>query len=319
MSGKHIELFLVDGEPGGIMTANVSGWTGHILSGPRTALTRILARDEAHRNGVYLLLGDDPDAIENIACYIGRTEDFSARFRQHDRQKDWWDRAVLISSRDDSFNEGHWGYLEARLVEIASTAKRCSLPDNAQTPQPRKLSEAQQSDAEAFLDQVRGVLPESSVSASYAAPRRSLKSNLFPRTLTPPSSRSLSPSGTFMPKPASSGTSSSCWKVPASSGNGPTRGVLRAPVTSTNPTAHDTPSLLMTGASPSMVSPALSHETSLSPNHPLPGLSPPVDLATVVPPGSGQAAPTVTGRTATCPPFPPPQMKLSNPDESVLP
>lgn len=164
MSGKHIELFLVDGEPGGITTANVSGWTGHILSGPRTALTRILARDEAHRNGVYLLLGDDPDAIENIACYIGRTEDFSARFRQHDRQKDWWDRAVLISSRDDSFNEGHWGYLEARLVEIANTAKRCSLPDNAQAPQPRKLSEAQQSDAEAFLDQVRGVLPVLGVS-----------------------------------------------------------------------------------------------------------------------------------------------------------
>ena len=159
MSGKHIELFLVDGEPGGITTANVSGWTGHILSGPRTALTRLLAREETHRNGVYLLLGDDPDAIENVACYIGRTEDFSTRFRQHDRKKDWWDRAVLVSSRDDSFNEGHWGYLEARLVEVAATAKRCTLSDNAQTPQPRKLSEAQQSDAEAFLDQVRGVLP----------------------------------------------------------------------------------------------------------------------------------------------------------------
>ena len=164
MSGKHIELFLVDGEPGGITTANISGWTGDILVCPRSALTRLFDREEAHRNGVYLLLGDDPDAIENIACYIGRTEDFSARFRQHDRQKDWWDRAVLISSRDDSFNEGHWGYLEARLVEIASTAKRCSLPDNAQTPQPRKLSEAQQSDAEAFLHQVRGVLPVLGVS-----------------------------------------------------------------------------------------------------------------------------------------------------------
>ena len=158
MRGKHIELFLVDGEPGGITTANVSGWTGHILSGPRTALTRLLAREEAHRNGVYLLLGDDPDALENIACYIGRTEDFSARFRQHDRQKDWWNRAILVSSRDDSFNEGHWGYLEARLVEIANITKRCSLPDNTQTPQPRKLSEAQQSDAEVFLEQIRGIL-----------------------------------------------------------------------------------------------------------------------------------------------------------------
>ena len=159
MSGKHIELFLVYGEPGGIMTANVSGWTGHILSGPRTALTRILARDEAHRNGIYLLLGDDPGAIESVACYIGKTEDFSARFRQHDRQKDWWDRAILVSSRDDSFNEGHWGYLEARLVEIATTTKRCTLRDNVQTPQPRKLSEAQQSDAEAFLEQIRSILP----------------------------------------------------------------------------------------------------------------------------------------------------------------
>lgn len=164
MSGKHIELFLVDGEQGGITTANVSGWTGHILSGPRTALTRLLSREEAHRNGVYLLLGDNPDAIENVACYIGRTEDFSARFRQHDRKKDWWNRAVLVSSRDDSFNEGHWGYLESRLVEIAATAKRCSLPDNAQTPQTRKLSEAQQSDAETFLHQVRVVLPVLGVS-----------------------------------------------------------------------------------------------------------------------------------------------------------
>ena len=159
MSGKHIELFLVDGEPGGITTADITGWAAHILSGPRSTLSRLLKREDAQRNGVYLLLGDDPDAIENIACYIGRTEDFSARFRQHDRQKDWWDRAVLISSRDDSFNEGHWGYLEARLVEIANTAKRCSLPDNTQTPQPRKLSEAQQSDAEVFLEQIRGVLP----------------------------------------------------------------------------------------------------------------------------------------------------------------
>ena len=159
MRGKHIELFLVDGEPGGITTANISGWTGHILAGPRTALTHILKRAEAHSNGVYLLLGDDPDAIENVACYIGRTENFLQRFRQHDQVKEWWDRAVLVSSREDSFNEGHWGYLEARLVDIATSAKRCTLKDQIQTPKPRKLSEAQQSDAEEFLDQIQMVLP----------------------------------------------------------------------------------------------------------------------------------------------------------------
>ena len=158
MSGKHIELFLVDGEPGGITTAGITGWAGRILSGPRTALSRLLAREEAHSNGVYLLLGEDPDAIESVRCYIGRTEDFSARFLDHNREKEWWDRAFLISSLDDSFNEGHWGYLESRLLQIATTTKRCTLRDNVQKPQPRKLSEAQQSDAEAFLEQIRGVL-----------------------------------------------------------------------------------------------------------------------------------------------------------------
>ena len=159
MSGKHIDLFLVDGEPGGITTAGIIGWTGQILNGPRSALTRLLDRKEAHRNGVYLLLGDDPDAIESVRCYIGKTEDFSARFLDHNREKEWWDRAFLISSLDDSFNEGHWGYLESRLLQIATTTKRCTLRDNVQNPQPRKLSEAQQSDAEAFLEQIRGVLP----------------------------------------------------------------------------------------------------------------------------------------------------------------
>ena len=159
MAGKHIDLFLVDGESGGITTAGIIGWTGQILNGPRSALTRLLDREEAHRNGVYFLLGDDPDAIESVRCYVGKTEDFSARFLDHNRKKEWWNRVILVSSLDDSFNEGHWGYLESRLLEIATTTKRCTLRDNVQAPQRRKLSEAQKSDAEAFLEQVRSILP----------------------------------------------------------------------------------------------------------------------------------------------------------------
>lgn len=28
MTGKHIEIFLVEGVPGGITTAEIAGWTG---------------------------------------------------------------------------------------------------------------------------------------------------------------------------------------------------------------------------------------------------------------------------------------------------
>ena len=49
-------------------------------------------------------------------------------------KKPQWEKVVIIASLQRSFNEGHWGYLEARLVEIAKNAERCSMPDNKQTP-----------------------------------------------------------------------------------------------------------------------------------------------------------------------------------------
>jgi len=164
MTGKHIEVFLVEGVPGGITTAEIAGWTGHVLAGPRADLGDILKRPEAKRNGAYLLLGDDEEALGGVRCYIGRTEDFNNRFRDHSAKKEFWDRVVLITCKDDSFTEGHWGYLEWRLVELARQAARVTLA-NGNDPRGRKLSEAQQSDMEAFLAQLQIVLPVLGVNA----------------------------------------------------------------------------------------------------------------------------------------------------------
>ena len=169
--GQHIELFLVDGTAGGITTAEIIGWTGHVLAWPRPDLADVLKRPEAARNGVYLLLGESEDAVGGVRCYIGKTENFAARFSQHDRQKDFWNRAVLVTSKDDSFNEGHWGYLEARLIELATAAKRVSL-DNQVSPQVKRLSEAQASDMESFVDRLQTVLPVLGVNAIRTRPVR---------------------------------------------------------------------------------------------------------------------------------------------------
>ncbi len=171
MTGKHIELFLVDGEPGGITTAEIAGWTGHVLTGPRKDIGEILRRPEAQRNGAYLLLGDDEEAVGGVTCYIGRTENFINRFRDHKAKKDFWERVVLITAKDDAFNEGHWGYLEARLVEKATRAQRVGLV-NTQTPQGRRLSEAQVSDMEAFLDHLQIILPVLGINALRQVPSR---------------------------------------------------------------------------------------------------------------------------------------------------
>lgn len=184
--GKHIELFLVEGVPGGITTAEIAGWTGHVLTGPRSELADLLARPEAKRNGAYLLLGEDSEAIGGVRCYIGRTENLERRFADHERGKRFWDRAVLMSAKDHAFTEGHWGYLEARLVELASQAQRVSL-ENGNTPQGRRLSEAQASDMEAFIEHLQIVLPVLRINAirtrlAVASPEGADVSPLF--TLT---------------------------------------------------------------------------------------------------------------------------------------
>lgn len=158
MIGKHIELFLVDGTPGGLTTAEIIGWTGHVVRGERVQLGDFLKREESSRNGVYILLGDDDTAPTGTRAYIGRSENIAQRLRNHAGSKEFWDRFVTITTKDDTFTEGHWGYLEARLVAIAKEADRATLT-NDNSPQARKLSEAQSSDMEAFTLQLQIILP----------------------------------------------------------------------------------------------------------------------------------------------------------------
>lgn len=61
MSATTLELFFIDGKPDGMLTAEVFGWTGHVLVAPRTKLPDALKRKESSYTGVYILLGDQND------------------------------------------------------------------------------------------------------------------------------------------------------------------------------------------------------------------------------------------------------------------
>lgn len=63
MNGKQIRVYLVDGTPGGLLTAEIMNWTGHVVAAPRSDIANLLARDEVRSTGVYLLIGDDPDSL----------------------------------------------------------------------------------------------------------------------------------------------------------------------------------------------------------------------------------------------------------------
>lgn len=179
MSGKQIKLFLVDGTPGGLTTAEITNWTGHVLSATRSDLAELLKRDEAQRTGAYLLLGDDEDAIGSTRCYVGEADIVSDRLRHHHRDKDFWNRVVVITSKDANLTKAHGRYLESRLLDLATKAKRVSL-ENGTAPSPPALPEADASDMDYFLSQLQIVLPVLGVNAiriPEAKPRDSAESS----------------------------------------------------------------------------------------------------------------------------------------------
>ena len=164
MSGKQVRLFLVDGTPGGLTTAEITNWTGHVLSARRSDIGDLLQRPEAGRTGVYLLLGDDADAVGGMRCYIGEADVVADRLRSHHRDKPFWDRVVVITSKDANLTKSHGRYLESRLISLARQAGRVELENGTAPPLP-PLPEADVSDMNYFLGQLQIVLPVLGVNA----------------------------------------------------------------------------------------------------------------------------------------------------------
>ena len=162
VSGKHIELFLVDGTPGGLTTAEILNWTGHVLSARRSDMSALMRRKELGGTCVYFLLGEGDDG--SVRCYIGETDDFPARLRQHNSNKDFWDRVVVVTSKDTNLTKAHGRYLEARLISLARRAGRVVLENATDPPEP-VLPEAHASDMDYFIGQLQITLPVLGVDA----------------------------------------------------------------------------------------------------------------------------------------------------------
>ena len=110
--GRSIRLFLVDGTPNGLLTAEIMNWTGHVLTGPRSKLAELVQRPECGRTGVYFLVGAAPDNSLRPQVYIGESDDVAKRLKQHNRPeeqggKDFWERVCLVTSKDQNLTKAH--------------------------------------------------------------------------------------------------------------------------------------------------------------------------------------------------------------------
>lgn len=157
-TGRSVRLYLVDGVASGILTAEIMNWTGHVLAAPRTRIESVLKRDELARTGVYFLIGPDDQDSGLDRVYVGEGDEIGKRLYQHNKEKDFWERFIAVTSKDMNLTKAHVRYLEGRLIAMLKAARKVVV-ENANAPDFKLLPEADIADMEAFLEEIGLVLP----------------------------------------------------------------------------------------------------------------------------------------------------------------
>ena len=152
--GKTIRLFLMDADPDGRVVCELSNWNGKAYRVPRGKVKDCSDREDLRGTAVYLLFGHAESSASKPKVYIGEAENVYSRLTQQVAEKEFWNEAVLFTSKDQNLNKAHIKYLESRLYELACAAGRYQLL-NSNTPTRSSISEADQAEMEEFIAYVK--------------------------------------------------------------------------------------------------------------------------------------------------------------------
>ena len=150
-NSKLINIILLGGDLEGVRVVDTEGNVRGILC-PRSLFSDAKSkRKEFERPGVYLLTGTHEKG-ELTKVYVGKSKRIGQRIISQDYDKDWWETLICFTSRDDSLNEAHAGYLESKLISLAQKVNQCKL-DNKNT-HPPSLPETDTIFADNFLKEI---------------------------------------------------------------------------------------------------------------------------------------------------------------------
>ena len=157
--GKKLTVYMIDGTAYGPRLSEIGNWVGKAIYSPRASVNKIMTRPEFDNPGVYCLKGDPTDDAFDEKIYIGEAENIKTRLKQHlsDPNKDFKE-LIFFVSKDELLTKTQIRYLESRLVQLALEAKTAQI-DNGNSPSLPTLHEADISDMEYFLDQIKLILP----------------------------------------------------------------------------------------------------------------------------------------------------------------
>lgn len=151
--GKTITTYLIDGTPQGPRTVFISNKNLMALEVPRSKMASVMDRKEFKRCALYILIGESEDGEPK--AYIGETNNFSNRVKNHEKNKDFWSKAlVFVSQNDSQIDKADVQYLEAKAIRLADECKQFVLDENKQIPELPNLPEHKRDPDDEFFEDV---------------------------------------------------------------------------------------------------------------------------------------------------------------------
>lgn len=120
---KTIQIFLPHGDPRGIRVAEITTRIVQVIEVPRSLVPEFLKMAESDQVALYFLFGEAEDGADP-KVYIGQTGDLRARLAKHNKEKEFWERALILISRTNSLAQTHALFLEWCCLQAARKAGR---------------------------------------------------------------------------------------------------------------------------------------------------------------------------------------------------
>ena len=147
----------MDGDATGRIKASLTNWTGLVYSLPRTYLAQSKKdRPDLQSTGVYFLLGRSEETSQDI-IYIGQAGErengkgLLGRIEEHDKSKEFWNKAILVLTSNNSFGATDITYLERSFYDLALKSGRYSFENN-QVPSHGNVTEEKKAELDEFIE-----------------------------------------------------------------------------------------------------------------------------------------------------------------------
>lgn len=126
---KKLEVIYHNGQPDGIRSIrrNLSTMTTYVI--PRPLLSEAKNISGINRPGIYYLINED-DGNKIVQLYIGQTRNGITRLDDHNRSKDFWNKAIMFLAESKTFTLDMISGLEKFAIIKAQESKRYKVENN---------------------------------------------------------------------------------------------------------------------------------------------------------------------------------------------